>query len=46
MHVLIAERQRLRLVRVTALPSIERVIEFLKHELGESQAKVATHVQR
>ena len=41
-----AERQRLRLAHVAARPSIERVIEFLKKELDDSNADVAAHVQR
>jgi len=45
-QMLTAERQRLRLAHVAARPSIERVIEFLKKELGDSDAEVATHVQR
>lgn len=45
-QMLIAERQRLRLAHAAARPSIERVIEFLKHEIGDSEAEVATHVQR
>lgn len=45
-QMLTAERQRLRLAHAAARPSIERVIEFLKQELGDSEAEVATHVQR
>lgn len=45
-QMLTAERQRLRLAHAAARPSIERVIEFLKHELGDSEAEVAAHVQR
>ena len=41
-----AERQRLRLAHAAARPSIERVIEFLKKELDDSNADVAAHVQR
>ena len=44
-QMLTAERQRLRLAHAAARPSIERVIEFLKQELGDSEAEVATHVQ-
>lgn len=45
-QMMIAERQRLRLTHAAARPSIERVIEFLKRELGDSEAEVAAHVQR
>ena len=45
-QMMTAERQRLRLAHATARPSIERVIEFLKRELGDSDAEVAAHVQR
>jgi len=45
-QMLTAERQRLRLAHAAARPSIERVIECLKQELGDSQAEVAAHVQR
>jgi len=45
-QMLTAERQRLRLAHVAARPSIERFIEFLKQELGDSDAQVACHVQR
>ncbi len=45
-QMLTAERQRLRLAHVAARPSIERVIEFLKRELDDSDAEVAAHVQR
>lgn len=44
-QMLTSERQRLRLSHVAARPSIERVIEFLKAELGDSDAEVAAHVQ-
>lgn len=44
-QMLTAERQRLRLAHAAARPSIERVIEFLKQELGDSEAEVAAHVQ-
>lgn len=44
-QMLTAERQRLRLAHAAARPSIERVIEFLKQELGDSEGEVATHVQ-
>lgn len=40
------ERHRLRLAYAVARPSIERVIEFLKQELDDSEATVAAHVQR
>jgi transposase len=45
-QMLTAERQRLRLAHAAARPSIERVVEFLKQEIGDSEAEVATHVQR
>ena len=45
-QMLTAERQRLRLAHAAARPSLERVIEFLKQELGDSEAEVAAHVQR
>lgn len=45
-QMLTAERQRLRLAHAAARPSIERVIKFLKQELGDSEAEVAAHVQR
>ncbi|MFT3663653.1 IS110 family transposase [Piscinibacter sp.] len=45
-QMLTAERQRLRLAHAASRPSIERVIEFLKHELGDSEVEVAAHVQR
>lgn len=45
-QMMTAERQRLRLTHAAARPSIERVIEFLKRELGDSDAEVAAHVQR
>lgn len=45
-QMLTAERQRLRLAHAAARPSIERVIEFLKQEIGDSETEVAAHVQR
>jgi len=45
-QMLTGERQRLRLAHAAARPSIERVIEFLKQELDDSEAQVAAHVQR
>lgn len=44
-QMLTAERQRLRLAHAAARPSIERVIEFLKQELDDSEGEVAAHVQ-
>ena len=44
-QMLTGERQRLRISHAAARPSIERVIEFLKQELGDSDAQVAAHVQ-
>lgn len=45
-QMITAEHQRVRISHVAARPSIERVIEFLKTELGDSEADVAAHVQR
>lgn len=45
-QMLTSERQRLRIAHTAARPSIERHIEFLKVELGESDAEVSVHVQR
>jgi len=45
-QMLTSERQRLRISHAAARPSIERHIEFLKAELGDSDAEVAAHVQR
>lgn len=45
-QMITSERQRMRISHVAARPSIERVIEFLKCELGDSEADVAAHVQR
>ena len=44
-QMLTGERQRLRISHEAARPSIERVIEFLKQELGDSDTEVAAHVQ-
>ena len=44
-QMLTGERQRLRISHAAARPSIERVIEFLKQELGDSDSEVAAHVQ-
>lgn len=44
-QMLIGERQRLRISHAAARPSIERVIEFLKKELEDSDTEVAAHVQ-
>lgn len=44
-QMLTGERQRLRISHAAARPSIERVIEFLKQELGDSDTEVAAHVQ-
>lgn len=46
MQMITSERQRMRISHAAARPSIERVIEFLKTELGDSEADVAAHVQR
>lgn len=45
-QMLTSERQRLRMSHAAARPSIERLIEFLKAELGDSEAEVAGHVQQ
>ena len=45
-QMITAERQRLRISHAAARPSIERVIEFLKAELGDSDAEVAAHIER
>lgn len=45
-QMITSERQRMRISHVAARPSIERVIEFLKTELADSNADVAAHVQR
>jgi transposase len=45
-QMITSERQRLRLSHAAARPSIERVIEFLRHELEDSDAEVAAHVQQ
>lgn len=44
-QMITAERQRLRLSHAAARPSIERVLDFLKAELGGSDTEVAAHVQ-
>lgn len=44
-QMLIGERQRLCISHAAARPSIERVIEFLKKELEDSDTEVAAHVQ-
>lgn len=43
-QMITSERQRMRVSHAAARPSIERVIEFLKTELGDSEADVAAHV--
>jgi len=43
-QMITSERQRMRISHAAARPSIERVIEFLKTELGDSDADVAAHV--
>ncbi|WP_197339862.1 hypothetical protein [Ralstonia solanacearum] len=45
-QMLTSKRQHPRLAHAAARPSIERTIEFLKKELGDSDAEVAAHVQR
>lgn len=43
-QMITAERQRMRISHAAARPSIERVIEFLKAEMGGTDADVAAHV--
>lgn len=43
-QMLTSERQRWRLAHAVAKPSLERHIEFLKGELGDSDGEVAAHV--
>lgn len=43
-QMITSERQRMRVSHAAARPSIERVVEFLKTELGYSDADVAAHV--
>lgn len=45
-QMLTSERQRWRLAHAVARPSLERHIEFLKSELGDSDREVAAHVQK
>ena len=45
-QMLTSERQRWRLAHAVAKPSLERHIEFLKRELGDSDGEVAAHVQK
>jgi transposase len=40
------QRQRWRLAHAVAKPSLERHIEFLKSELGDSDGEVAAHVEK
>ena len=44
-QMLTSERQRLRLSHAIAKPSLERHVEFLKSELGDTDAEVAAHVE-
>ena len=43
-QMITSERQRMRVSHAAARPSIERVVEFLKTEIGDSDADVAAHV--
>ncbi len=43
-QMITSKRQRMRVSHATARPSIERVVDFLKTELGDSDADVAAHV--
>lgn len=45
-QMLTSERLRIRLAHAAARPSIERVIEFLRKELDDSNAEVAAHIQQ
>lgn len=45
-QMLTSERQRWRLAHAVAKPSLERHIEFLKSELGDSDGEVAAHVDK
>jgi len=45
-QMLTSERQRWRLAHAVAKPSLERHIEFLKSELGDSDGEVAAHVEK
>lgn len=45
-QMITSERQRMRVCHAAARPSIERVIEFLKRELEDSDGDVANHVQQ
>jgi transposase len=45
-QMLTSERQRWRLAHAVAKPSLERHIEFLKRELGDSDGEVAAHVEK
>lgn len=45
-QMMVSERQRLRVSHAAARPSVERAIDFLKIELGDGEAEIATHVQR
>jgi transposase len=45
-QMMTSERQRLRLSHAVARPSLERHIEFLKSELGDSDGEVAAHVEK
>ncbi|WP_246794281.1 IS110 family transposase [Burkholderia perseverans] len=44
-QMITGERQRLRLAHAAARPSLERVIDFLKKELDDSDNEVAQHVE-
>lgn len=43
--MLLSERQRMRLARPVARASIEATIEFLRRQLDDVEAQMATHVQ-
>lgn len=45
-QMLTSERQRWRLAHAVAKPSLERHIEFLKSELGDSDGEVGAHVEK
>lgn len=45
-QMITSEGQRMRVAHAAARPSIERVLEFLRRELADSDTDVAEHVQR
>jgi len=45
-QLITSEQQRLRLAHAVARPSIERVIEFLKRELSDSDGEIEQHLRQ